>query len=262
MYQTDKASCIYTTSSDTLTPNLDCEAEVPTDYVEKDTIFKLSEVVCATLKNQKFIDAIIPSITDKVMDMIWPQIELIIEERIEPHAQAIRHQEHILSLKEKQIDEQNADIKALKTKLDKAEARLEEQEQYSRRTSLRFHNVPVPTDGSGKIDKPIDTDAIVLKICKNQLKVPLEINDIGRSHPIGEMKDGKISIIVRFLSYRQRQMVFSSKRKLKGNSDKTFIAENLTRHRYDLLNRLNTLRKKEMIHSFWTHDGSLIVKAT
>ena len=146
MYQTDKASCIYTTSSDTLTPNLDCEAEVPTDYVEKDTIFKLSEVVCATLKNQKFIDAIIPSITDKVMDMIRPQIELIIEERIEPHAQAIRHQEHILSLKEKQIDEQNAEIKALKTKLDKVEARLEEHEQYSRRTSLRIHNVSVLTD--------------------------------------------------------------------------------------------------------------------
>jgi hypothetical protein len=44
------------------------------------------------------------------------------------------------------------------------------------------------------------------------------IHHIGRSHPIGEAKDGKISIIVRFLTYRQQHMVFSNKRKLKGNS--------------------------------------------
>jgi hypothetical protein len=48
------------------------------------------------------------------------------------------------------------------------------------------------------------------------LTVPLDIHDIGRSHPIGEAKDGKISIIVRFFTYRQRHMVFSNKRKLKG----------------------------------------------
>jgi hypothetical protein len=39
------------------------------------------------------------------------------------------------------------------------------------------------------------------------------VGDIGRSHPIGEAKDGKISIIVRFLTYRQQHMVFSNKRK-------------------------------------------------
>jgi hypothetical protein len=52
---------------------------------------------------------------------------------------------------------------------------------------------------------------------------------------LGEAKDGKISIIVRFLTYRQRHVVFSNKRKLKGNKDKMFIAENLTKYRYDLL---------------------------
>jgi hypothetical protein len=33
--------------------------------------------------------------------------------------------------------------------------RLEEQEQYSRRTSLRFHNVRVPTDQKGNIIQPV-----------------------------------------------------------------------------------------------------------
>jgi hypothetical protein len=41
-----------------------------------------------------------------------------------------------------------------------------------------------------------------------------------------------------------------------------FIAENLTKHRYDLIKRLNTLRKTGKIHSYWTHDVSVLVKKT
>jgi hypothetical protein len=52
--------------------------------------------------------------------------------------------------------------------LDKVEERVEEQEQYSRRTSLGFNNVRVPTNSNGDIIQPIDTDSIVLQICKNQ----------------------------------------------------------------------------------------------
>jgi hypothetical protein len=99
-----------------------------------------------------------------------------------------------------------------------------------------------------------------LVFVKNQLGVKLNLTDIGRSHPIGEIRAGKISIIVRFLTYRQRHMVFSKKKELKGHVDKTFISENLTRHRYDLLKRLNTLRVDRKIHSLWTHDGSVLVK--
>ena len=63
--------------------------------------------------------------------------------------------------------------------------------------------------------------------------MPLYIDHIGRSHPISEAKDGKISIIVRFPTYRQRHMVFSNKRKLKGSKDKMFTAEDLTKYIYD-----------------------------
>jgi hypothetical protein len=38
-------------------------------------------------------------------------------------------------------------------------------------------------------------------------------------------------------------MVFSNKRKLKGNKEKMFIAENLTKYRYDLLRQLNGMNK-------------------
>jgi hypothetical protein len=57
-------------------------------------------------------------------------------------------------------------------------------------------------------------------------------------------------------------MVFTKKKELKGHVDKAFISENLTRHRYDLLKRLNNLRVGRKMHSFWTHDGSVLVKET
>ena len=55
--------------------------------------------------------------------------------------------------------------------LNKVKARLEEEEQYSRRTSLRFNNIPAPTDTKGAIIKPNDADALILKISKPQLNV-------------------------------------------------------------------------------------------
>jgi hypothetical protein len=65
-----------------------------------------------------------------------------------------------------------------------------------------------------------DPDSIVLQVCKNQLGVKLNLNDIGRSHPIGQSRDGKISIIVRVLTYRQRAMVFSNKENSKETRTK------------------------------------------
>ncbi|CAC5374571.1 unnamed protein product [Mytilus coruscus] len=167
------------------------------------------------------MDSIIPLITEKVIEMVKPKIIQIVDECMQPHLLSIKHNKDALILKDVELNKYKEEMKMLKTKLDKVEARIEEQEQYSRRTSLRFHNVPAPTDDNGDIIKPINTDALVLGICNKNLNLNLNTRDIGRSHPIGEIKDGKIiAIIVRFLSYRQRQLVFNSKRNLKGNKTK------------------------------------------
>ncbi|CAG2191297.1 unnamed protein product [Mytilus edulis] len=155
------------------------------------------KVVCATLNNQAFINTIIPMIAEKIMDQVKPKIIEIVDDRIhfQPYIDTITQNKDALILQEVELKKQSDDIKSLKSKLVTVESRIEEQEQYSRRTSLRFHNVPVPTDDNGAVITPIDTDDLVLRICNKKLKVKLNIFDIGRSHPIGEMKDGKISII-------------------------------------------------------------------
>jgi hypothetical protein len=122
--------------------------------------------------------------------------------------------------------------------------------------------VKVPTNRKGEIIQPVDTDSIVLGIYNKDPSLKPDIHHIGRSHPIGEPKGGKISTITRFLTYRERQLVFSNNKKLKGNPDKMFIVENLTKHRYDLIKRLDSLRKNGKIHSYWTHDGSVLATKT
>ena len=70
------------------------------------------------------------------------------------------------------------------------EIRLESQEQYFRRTSLRFQNIKVPVNERGRIIYPVNTDDLILNICINLPAVNLTINDIGRSYVIGRAKSG------------------------------------------------------------------------
>jgi hypothetical protein len=47
-------------------------------------------------------------------------------------------------------------------KIIELESRIEGQEQYSRRTSLRFHNIKVPVDKRGNVKHPVNTDELIL----------------------------------------------------------------------------------------------------
>jgi hypothetical protein len=44
-----------------------------------------------------------------------------------------------------------------------------------------------------------------------ELGLDINLHDIGKSHIIGKVKDGKSQVIVRFISYRTRTKVHSNK---------------------------------------------------
>jgi hypothetical protein len=100
----------------------------------------------------------------------------------------------------------------------------------------------------------------VIKICKDKLGIELSINDIGRSHVIRKVKDGKSQVIVRFLSYRVRNQVYSNKRLLKQNEDGIFVTENLTQFRTSLIKTSSKLKYEHKIHTYWTSDGRIFAK--
>lgn len=238
----------------------------PVPGSQTDTVVQISDIVCATLKNPDVMNSLIPLIAKRVVDEIGPsvrsfvnkEVTAAIEKRVDPKLESL---ERKLNEQTELIKKQQLKITSLQTTIMMHSTRIEAQEQYSRRTSLRFNNIRPPALPNGTVKQPIDTDALVLNVCNNMLNLQdITLDDIGRTHPIGEEVDGKISIIVRFNSYRKRQLVFGNKKLLKDNPDNTYITENLTKQRYTILRELSFLRKKQKIQSYWTYDGTILVK--
>ncbi|XP_062613408.1 uncharacterized protein LOC134275172 [Saccostrea cucullata] len=129
---------------------------------------------------------------------------------------------------------------------------VDDLEQYGRRNSLRFHNCPVPGEGS-------DTDKTVIDICKQRLAIELKDDDIFRSHPIGKPnKDGNIQIICRFKNWKIKNKIYLAKRNLKKSG--IFITEDLTKYRQGIVKELASAKKAERVHSFCTSDGRIFTK--
>ena len=57
--------------------------------------------------------------------------------------------------------------------------------------------------------------------------------------------NGKITVVVRFFRYYDRQWVYQNRKRQQGNPDKTFIVESLTYARQGLVNKLIRLRYKQ-----------------
>ena len=174
----------------------------------------------------------------------------------------LSHLERVTKENINAVKERERELDALHQKIADLEYRLENQEQYSRRTSLRFHNVPVPIGDDGKIAHPVDTDQLILDICNQKLKLNIQLHDIGRSHVIGRVRNGKSQVIVRFISYRTRHLVYTNKKELKNDSNGTFISENLTQFRTGLVKRVARLKTDKQIEAYWTFDGRIFVKPT
>ncbi|CAC5420927.1 unnamed protein product [Mytilus coruscus] len=162
----------------------------------------------------------------------------------------------------KQIKEQDKELDLQYNKIKDLETRLENQEQYSRRTSVRFHNVPVPVDGQGQIQHPVNTDRLILEICQTKMNLDINIDDIGRTHVIWKPRNGKSQVIARFVSYRKTHLVYSNKKILKNDENDTLITENLTKFRTTLVQTLAQMKYNGNITAYWTADGKIFAKRT
>ena len=97
----------------------------------------------------------------------------------------------------------------------------------------------------------LNTDKIILDICNNNLEVPITLNELGHTYSIGKVRGGKVQVITRFITYLQRQAVYSSKRTLKNNPNKMFITENLTTPRRKIIDKLNYLSTNRKVNACW-----------
>ena len=134
--------------------------------------------------------------------------------------------------------------------------RLDHQEQRSRNECLLIHGVVE--------DMNENTDDLVLNVMNADLGLEnISMVNIQRSHRLGPSRNAKPNtrssrpraIIVRFMTFRDRNAVFRSKSKLKGKN--ISISENLTKFRYALYQAAISKYGKGKV---WTVEGRVITK--
>uniref|UniRef100_A0A1Y1NGB3 Uncharacterized protein n=1 Tax=Photinus pyralis TaxID=7054 RepID=A0A1Y1NGB3_PHOPY len=126
--------------------------------------------------------------------------------------------------------------------------KIDDLEQRSRRSNLRLFGV--------KELQNENTDEAVIHILNDKLNLNLTINDIERSHRVGALSPNKIrAIIIKFNNYRIRQLVYSSKSKLKGTA--LVLREDLTARRHKKYMELQGVYGKS---NCWTRDGNVLFK--
>lgn len=147
------------------------------------------------------------------------------------------------------LDKALTQINDLAAEVSELRLRVDDMEQYERRTNVRVFGLP---EREGE-----DTDHLVLSLCKDRLKVDMSVEKIDRSHRVGRKQepgpDGKVRprpIIVRFVSYRDRRTVFNAKKLLKDTG--VTIREDLTATRLQLF---KTAAEKYGQRNTWTMDG-------
>jgi uncharacterized coiled-coil protein SlyX len=97
------------------------------------------------------------------------------QEVIDGHSKQLTKQfDKINKLEQKVLEqdwsmkEQDAEINPLLNKISELEIRVADQEQYSRPTSIRFHNIKVTVDERGRIINSVYTDDMVLQVCNTK----------------------------------------------------------------------------------------------
>ncbi|XP_062570337.1 uncharacterized protein LOC134232406 [Saccostrea cucullata] len=114
----------------------------------------INELIVKTINSQAFIGAFAPLIAST----ITPHIQVIVQSCIQPILSSIQEQQ-------KNIEDQNEQIQSLKQinsdlqqRMEDLECGLDNLEQYGRRTSLRFHNVPIPAAPGSEDEEEVAPD--------------------------------------------------------------------------------------------------------
>jgi uncharacterized protein YoxC len=128
---------------------------------------------------------------------------------------------------------------------------IEDLQQYTRRNCVLVTGVPEKTDEK--------TDAEIIKIANDKMKLPLTEEDLDRSHRIGRARAGKPrSIVVKFARYNVRNKFITNRRELKGSG--MSVQELLTPYTQHLLKRAKDLiEQADHVKDAWTWDGKIVV---
>ena len=161
------------------------------------------------------------------------------------------------------LDKKDIYIAALEARLSLVEDSLDQLEQYSRRSNLRFFGIPESDGGE-------DTTGKLLAIVNETMGVtpPIVSADVVTSHRLGRRLPGADAharprpVIVKFATTHVRDVVIRARRRLResGRGPTLYVNEDLTRRRATLAKKTRELKKEKKITDCWTYNGKVLVK--
>lgn len=196
---------------------------------------------------QKMSEFIRPTVQGDILSKIMGDLKVMIKSAV---SEVIDEKLDQLRLDNNRLEEEN---KKLRDRVEKLELAMDESEQYSRRNSLRLSNIAETPDEN--------TDQLVHRVAEI-IGANLSPGDIDRSHRVGK-RGGKPhrDIIVKLSTYRARERLFKNRSKLKNSElNGTFINEDLTKPRSELLYQARLRVKSKLLLGAWSSDGRILVK--
>ena len=156
--------------------------------IEKETVFKtqgqsynMDDLIKSTLLKEPVLESIVPNIYEKVMtkaevhlkNIITSAVAEAVTNAVKPLIDMIHRQGEMITCLQQDNTTLRQDNANLRRDVIHLSEQIEELEQYGRRTSLRFHNVPIRD-----IDKQ-RTDNIIVDIVKSKMKmINFSVDDI------------------------------------------------------------------------------------
>ena len=224
----------------------DKEKESVTSESEDRSDLSVSDQLCKIEKLLNNLDSRIDRSEDNLSKKIEDNFENL-------RSQIFSLQKSYDELKEKyddaedQLEDLQDEVTQLKKELAKQRERHNNIEQYQRRDSLRFLGIG-PDNGK---ETEFETEKTVLNIINSDLKLGhIRSDDISIAHRVGQKTTKPRAIIVKFLSRKNKNLVLSKRRLLKGSG--RGIIEDLTPLNF---NRLNAVKKHSNVENVWTKEG-------
>ena len=192
-------------------------------------------------------------IRDEIPALVNTSVNTAVTEATKKLKDEIGH----LKTENSSLKEENSNLKKSVDKLKSGEKEVkllaDNNEQYSRRNSLRISGIPMENDEI--------TDELVLELATD-MGVDLQLSEIDRSHRVGKVKNGNRALIVKFTSYRARQKLYSIRKDLRYHDKRknVFINEDLTSRRSKLLAQARQLVRERKLRAAYTGDGKIFIK--
>lgn len=128
--------------------------------------------------------------------------------------------------------------------------KIDKLEQYSRRNNVRILGIPE--------SKNEDLADKVKDVFENLMNLKINWHDVDHVHRVGKQEgDRNRAVVVKFLRYDDKNLVFKSKKLLKNSG--VAILEDLTQVRLNLMKRLLENFNKRNV---WTSNGRICVKTS